>query len=144
MEFMERLVALVPRPRIHLTRYHGVLGPHYKYRKLIVPAPPPQALEDLAPKVALGNTKKTPEKKRISWARLLKRVFDIDISVCPKCRGKTKIIAAIEDPLVIKIILNHLELPSTPPKLHPARGPPEADQYDFAQEFFEDYPQLDQ
>ena len=33
MEFMERLAALVPRPRVHLTRFHGVLGPHYKYRK---------------------------------------------------------------------------------------------------------------
>jgi chromosome segregation ATPase len=40
MELMERLVALVPRPRVHLTRYHGVLGPHYKHRKQIVPKPP--------------------------------------------------------------------------------------------------------
>lgn len=40
MELMERLVALVPRPRVHLTRYHGVLGPHYKYRKQIIPKPP--------------------------------------------------------------------------------------------------------
>lgn len=40
MELMERLVALVPRPRVHLTRYHGVPAPHYKYRKQIVPKPP--------------------------------------------------------------------------------------------------------
>ncbi|MBL7556555.1 MAG: hypothetical protein JNM24_12110, partial [Bdellovibrionaceae bacterium] len=33
-------MALVPRPRVHLTRYHGVLGPHYKHRKQIVPKPP--------------------------------------------------------------------------------------------------------
>ena len=37
LELMERLAALVPRPRVHLTRFHGVLGPHYKYRKQIVP-----------------------------------------------------------------------------------------------------------
>ena len=37
LEMMERLAALVPRPRLHLTRFHGVLGPHYKYQKLIVP-----------------------------------------------------------------------------------------------------------
>ena len=36
MELMERLVALVPRPRVHLTRFHGVLAPHYKHRKQIV------------------------------------------------------------------------------------------------------------
>ncbi len=37
MELMERLVALVPRPKVNLTRYHGVLAPNYKYRKQIVP-----------------------------------------------------------------------------------------------------------
>ena len=31
LEFIEKLVALVPRPRVHLTRFHGVIGPHYKY-----------------------------------------------------------------------------------------------------------------
>lgn len=31
LEFIEKLVALIPRPRVHLTRFHGVLGPHYKY-----------------------------------------------------------------------------------------------------------------
>ena len=39
LEFMERLAALVPRPRVHLTRYSGVLAPHYKYRRDIVPKP---------------------------------------------------------------------------------------------------------
>ena len=32
----------------------------------------------------------------VSWARLLKRVFDIDMQHCPNCRaGELKIIAAI-------------------------------------------------
>jgi hypothetical protein len=39
----ERLVALVPRPRVHLTRFHGCLAPHYKYRRDIVPVKPPGA-----------------------------------------------------------------------------------------------------
>jgi hypothetical protein len=30
----------------------------------------------------------------MSWARLLKRVFDIDIEHCPNCGGRLKIIAA--------------------------------------------------
>ena len=34
LEFIEKLVALVPRPRVHLTRFHGVLGPHYKYETI--------------------------------------------------------------------------------------------------------------
>jgi hypothetical protein len=35
---------------------------------------------------------------RISWARLLKRVFDIDLEPCPQCGDPLTIIAAIEDP----------------------------------------------
>ena len=33
----------------------------------------------------------------MSWARLLKQVFDIDIEHCPHCGERLKIIAAIED-----------------------------------------------
>ena len=67
---------------------------------------------------------KPPGKSRISWARLLKRVFGIDIQTCHVCSGKMKIIAAIEDPAVIKNILSHLGLPNKPPEPWPARGPP--------------------
>jgi hypothetical protein len=31
LEFMQRLAALVPRPRLHLIRFHGVLAPHLLY-----------------------------------------------------------------------------------------------------------------
>ncbi len=41
----------------------------------------------------------------MSWARLLKRVFDIDIEQCSQCSGTLKIIAAIVDPTVIAKIL---------------------------------------
>lgn len=133
LELIERLVALVPRPRVHLTRFHGVLGPNYKYRKQIVPKTKTQ----LAP-VAEADQDLPPPSKRMPWARLLKRVFKFDITICPQCAGKIKIIAAIEDPSVIKKILNHMGLSSSVPKLHPARGPPTADQGElFPQEFFE-------
>jgi hypothetical protein len=139
MELMERLVALVPRPRVHLTRYHGVLGPHYKHRKQIVPKPPelkvvcqdqdnidPQQLEQ--------------KKKNIPWARLLARVFNIDVETCIKCGDKMKIIAAIEDSKVIRKILEHMGLDTKPPPLFPARGPPKVQHQfedDFAQQHFE-------
>ena len=56
----------------------------------------------------------------MSWARLLKRVFDIDVER-GGCGGKLKIIAAIEEPAVIERILTHLGLSAQPPPRMPAR-----------------------
>jgi hypothetical protein len=52
----------------------------------------------------------------ISWVRLHKRVFDIDMQQRLNCgAGKLKIIAAILDPPVIQKILTHLGLDPQPP-----------------------------
>ena len=132
LEFMERLAALVPRPRLHLIpfdrlragRFHGVLAPNAKLRSKIVPTPAERAT---AP--AADHAHAQGETPRMSWARLLKRVFDIDIEHCPNCGGALKIIAcpeprrraAIEDPPVIIKILSHLGLPTRAPPRAPAR-----------------------
>ena len=59
--------------------------------------------------------------KKSSWAKLLARVFGIDVSKCTNCGGRMKIISSIKDPPVIKKILNHLGLSPIPPPLAPAR-----------------------
>ena len=59
---------------------------------------------------------------RISWARLLKRVFDIDLQHCPNCGGELKIIAAIVESAVIERILTHLGLHARAPPRAAARG----------------------
>ncbi len=98
LEFLQRLAALVPRPRLHLIRFHGVLAPHAKLRAQIVPSAPVNVPEpcDHHAQAAPAST-----PARMSWACLLKRVFDIDIEQCPRCGGRLKIIAAIVDPQVI-------------------------------------------
>jgi hypothetical protein len=69
------------------------------------------------------------QRAAMTWARRLKRVFSIDLTACEKCQGPVKIIACIEDPVVIGKILNHLKAreasrshPST--QLPPPRAPP--------------------
>jgi len=116
LEFMERLAALVPRPRLHLIRFHGVLAPNAKLRSKIVPAPAERATETPSED---AHAQSAPA--RMSWARLLKRIFDIDVEHCPNCGGALKIIAAIEDPPVIVKILSHLGLPTRAPPRAPAR-----------------------
>ena len=89
---------------------HGVLAPNAKLRREIVPSPLEQATE---PSCDRAHAQGAPA--RMGWARLLKRVFDIDIDHCPNCGGRLKIIAAIEDPPVIVRILTHLGLPTRAP-----------------------------
>jgi hypothetical protein len=37
LDLIARLAALVPRPRLNLTRFHGVFAPNFKHRARIVP-----------------------------------------------------------------------------------------------------------
>jgi len=55
---------------------------------------------------------------RVSWARLLKRLFDIDMQICPNCGGSEfKIIASALARPVIEKVLDHLGVgPQLPPK----------------------------
>ena len=59
---------------------------------------------------------------RLSWAKLLKRVFEIDMEHCPNCGGELRIIAAILEQPVIEKILTHLGLQARAPPRAPARG----------------------
>ena len=60
------------------------------------------------------------------WVQRLKRVFNIDIEVCTQCGGPLKVIASIEDLVVIKKILEHIKEKEAQPKplrLPESRGP---------------------
>ena len=43
-----------------------------------------------------------------SWARLIKKIYEVDPLICPRCGGNMRIIAFIEDYRVVKKILNYL------------------------------------
>jgi hypothetical protein len=78
---------------------------------------------------ALGEQDASPCHVSMTWAQRLKRVFHIDIETCIQCGGAVKIIACIEDPMVIEKILTHLNLPSASTKPAPrpeSRAPPQA------------------
>ncbi|NDY93968.1 transposase [Ideonella livida] len=118
LEFMQRLAALVPRPRLHLIRFHGVLAPNAKLRPLVVPQRRLEQEEPATETAAASECEvETVQARpsRISWARLLKRVFDIDMQHCPNCgAGELKIIAAILERPEIEKILTHLGLDPQP------------------------------
>jgi hypothetical protein len=66
----------------------------------------------------------------MTWGQRLKRVFKIDIETGPACGGALRIIACIEDPLVIEKILAYLDAKAAavqaarpPPSRAPPAGP---------------------
>jgi hypothetical protein len=130
LELIERLAALVPRPKVNLIRYHGILAPSAAWRTLIVPEAKGQARpphpgcrakkQALTPNAANENEKRRCRPRNYSWAELLRRIFSVDILACPRCGGRMRIIAAINPPDAIRKILHCLGLPSRPPPIAPA------------------------
>ena len=112
----------MPRPRLHLIRFHGARAPSAKLRAQVVPQEP-QVPVQAAPPADCEAICAHHRPVQLSWAKLLKRVFDLDLEHCPNCGGKMKIIAAILDQPVIEKILTHLGLQARAPPRAPARGP---------------------
>jgi Putative transposase len=120
LEFMQRLAALVPRPRLHLIRFHGVLAPNAKLRAQVVPKAA-ESVTQPAQEQDLGEAQRL-RPGRLGWAKLLKRVFNMDLEHCPNCGGELKTIAAILDRGAIGKILAHLGLEARAPPRAVARG----------------------
>ena len=136
LELLERLARLIPPPRLHRHRYHGVLAPNAKLRAAVIaigrpdvdasedeataPIPPLDAMRDNGPARAANPA-------RIRWAVLLARVYGVLPLLCTGCGGQMKILAFLTDPPVVPSILLHLDLHHLPPPLSPARGPPQGD-----------------
>jgi hypothetical protein len=117
LELLGRLAALAPAPRLNLIRFHGVFGPASKWRSSIVPAGRETSTPDAgAPCACTGEVKETSRRRpNYSWARLMARVFEIDVLECPQCKGRLRILAAIHPPENTRRILECLNLPTRGP-----------------------------
>ena len=137
-EFLDRLADLVPPPRKHRHRYHGVFAPNHKLRRAVT------ALEignvgTQREATASGDGNdghgsrggcdadqkpRSHDTSRIAWAKLMARVGEEFPLECPACGGDIRLIAFITEPGPIRKILTHLGEPLAPPPVSPARGPP--------------------
>ena len=58
------------------------------------------------------------------WAELLARTFAVDVLACPKCHGRMRLLAMVEDPANVTRYLAAMgEAPEVAPR-SPGRGPP--------------------
>jgi hypothetical protein len=126
IELLERLAALIPRPRINLVLYYGVLGAHAAWRSRVCPGT--RTGTDRSPgdgRASTGAEALDAARRHgnMLWAELMQRSFGFDPLVCA-CGGRLRLLAVIEAPRVIRRILTHLGLPTEVPAARPPRAPP--------------------
>jgi hypothetical protein len=126
-ELLEKLVALTPRPQANTVRYFGVLAARARLRPTVIrdrrtpaPTPPPSAPPPPGSPPPIRD-------RYLTWPELMRRTFEVDVLVCPRCSGRMKIIAAITDPDVIRAFLDSLGIPREDVTPAPARPPPDAE-----------------
>lgn len=134
LELLDRLARLIPPPRVHRHRYHGVFAPNAKWRRHVtrhgrdeVDQPDPGSAPDIdrpVPDACAHGADRGPRRR---WAQLLARVYEVHPLRCPACHGEMRVLAFLTDPGVVRPILQHLRIPEHPPPVAPARGPPQTE-----------------
>jgi hypothetical protein len=107
-ELVGRLAALVPPPRFHLTRYFGVWAPRAKLRTSVVPG-----YREEAPAACASKARRSPaepmselaQRRRMSWSKLLSRVFVVDVLECPRCASTLQRVQVCTTPSRIREVL---------------------------------------
>ncbi len=108
LDFIGKLVGLVPPPRLNLTRFYGVFAPNSNERAQVTASQRGKNSPKLAENVE--GSDKPYHVRSMSWAQRLKRVFNIDITVCEACdKTHVKIISCITQPNIIHKILAYLD-----------------------------------
>jgi hypothetical protein len=136
-DLIARLCAMVPPPWFHMIRFHGVLAPNATLRKQVVscarlsagalsPKQPaaPVGVEQLSLFDHFGRADETgaPSGRR-PWAWLLRHVFAVDVTVCPKCFGPMRWLAVATTPEDIADSLTRAGLGARAPPRKPHAPP---------------------
>jgi hypothetical protein len=114
----------IPDARRHLIRYYGAYSHRSRgARRALKEAecgsgkPSDDDAEDAADA--------PPTKSRANWARLLRRIYEADPLLCPRCKGPLEVLSVLIDPNVVDAILRHLDVTDQPTSVH-ARDAPAA------------------
>jgi hypothetical protein len=114
-----------PEPSTARAREDNALAAQALGSDVLLPTPPtlsPPTSEAPAPQSS------DPAPSRPSrWAALLARIYEVFPLICPACQTPLTFIAFLTAPHPIARILAHIGEPTSPPLLHPARGPPQTE-----------------
>jgi hypothetical protein len=127
--FLRRLCGIIPPPRRHLVKYHGIFGRAAKHRGQLARLVP---VTDRGAATCSDPTTTMPPpavqspvwaSRRVPWAELLKRVFAEDVLACV-CGGRRAVVALVTDPRLARTMLEQLGVAHPPAAFTPRGGPP--------------------
>ncbi len=131
LDFIARLCALIPPPRFHMTRYHGVLAGRATARAEVVPGRAPPLVDAQLPLFMpseVPSLQPPPPPSRHPWPWLLKRVFAVEIETCPVpgCGGRMRLVEVATEPDDIARVMAELggEDAARAPPRRPLPSPP--------------------
>lgn len=122
LDFLAAVTSHIPNRSEHLVRYYGYYSSVQRGRRRR------QGREkmSLGPS-PLSEDTATAKVARANWARFIKKILEVDPLLCPDCGGVMRIISFIEDPRVVRAMLEHLSIwdePRPPPALPAAARAP--------------------
>ena len=121
-EFVARVLVQIPDPRRHLVRYYG----NYSNRARGQRRKAEEKLGSHASSETSQEPVPTPPQRaalRRRWANLIRRVYEADPLVCPRCGSEMRVVSFITDPRVVKRIVDHLRKRDRPARPPPPRVP---------------------
>jgi hypothetical protein len=107
-----------------MIRYYGAYSHHSRGRRRAREAAEAEAGSG-KPSVDADADEPPSTKSRARWAQLLRRIYEADPLLCPRCKGPLEVIRVLVDPNVVDAILRHLDVTDQPTSVH-ARDPPAA------------------
>ena len=105
LEFLARVLDHVPDPGQQLLRYWGWYSNAARGRR--------ERIEGRASAAPAGDSATDPDevesrRRRLTWSRLIRKVYELDPLLCPCCGSQLEIVAFVVDWVSLRRLLTHL------------------------------------
>ena len=110
LDWVHAVTTQIPDPAQHLVRYYGGYASRTRgtRRRREAATAGPRAPEHHGHPLDRDEDSAFTKARKATWARLLRKLLEVDPLICPRCGAEMKVIAVITEPRVVDEILRHL------------------------------------
>jgi hypothetical protein len=121
LDWIHAVTTQIPDPRQHAVRYYGAYSNRSRGCRRPQATPDSREPSDPASPSPPPQASTHSQARKASWARLLRRLLEVDPLLCPRCRVELRVVSVITEPAVVDRILRHI---AARPSLDPFRPRP--------------------